>query len=105
MKGISNRKEIFDQVGPLATWKIKSISVKSKGEIIGEIRCRRVEYGEYEVGFRPEKTYDQNEYCKNFSVIDSLLCRISKILDTKYYKPFSVDKTGIENGGRWFNWD
>jgi hypothetical protein len=102
MKGISNRKEILEQVGLLATWKIKSTPVKSKEKIIGEIRCRRVEYGEYEVAFRLADNYDQNEYRKNYPSIDDLLCRISKILDTKYYKPFSEDKTGIQNGGRWF---
>jgi hypothetical protein len=99
MKGTSNRKEIFEHVGLLATWKIKSIQVKSKDKIIGEIRCRKVEYGEYEVGFRLADDYAQDKHGKNYPFIDDLLCRISKILDTKYYKPFSEDKTGINGGG------
>ena len=47
MRGIPNRKKIYDQIPLLATGKVNFIPVFSEKGVIGDIYCNRVEYGEY----------------------------------------------------------
>lgn len=101
MKGIVNRKQIFNQIQLLATGKINFIPVFSEKGAIGEIYCNRVEYGEYEVGFTRKNISEESMTDVNWHIIDNLIFPICDLINKKYYKAFRLEPADVR--ASWFS--
>ncbi len=101
MKGITNRKEILDQIPAIATGKINFIPVFSEKGIIGDIYCNRVEYGEYEVGFTRRNINDDTMLDVNWRIIDNLIFPLCDLINKKYYKHFRLETKEVRDF--WFS--
>src|SRR5476649_1854330 len=101
MRGILNRKQIYDQIPLLAKGKIDFIPVFSEKGMIGNIYCNRVEYGEYEVGFTRRNISDDNMQDVNWRIIDNLIFPLCDLINKKYYKPFRLEPKEVRDF--WFS--
>ncbi len=101
MRGISNRKQIFDQIPLLAKGKVNFIPVFSKKALIGDIYCNRVEYGEYEVGSTRRNISEDSMLDVNWRVIDNLIFPLCDLINKKYYKPFRLEPKEVRDF--WFS--
>jgi hypothetical protein len=99
MKGISNRKEIINQIPLLAKGEI--IPVYSKKAKLGEIFCNRVEYGEFEVSFTQKNIPKENKITIDWNIITNLLDRICYLINKPYYIPFRLESTEVR--AFWFS--
>jgi hypothetical protein len=101
MRGISNRKEIINQIPLLATGKVKFIPVIDKNTKIGEIYCNRVEYGEYEVGFSRRNISEENIVDINWRIVDNFLDHVCYLINKTYNKPFRLEPKEVRDF--WFS--
>lgn len=101
MRGILNRKQIFDEVPLLATGKISFIPVYSEKARIGDIYCNRVEYGEYEIGFTRRSISEENMVDVNWRIIDNLIYPLCDLINKNYYKPFRLEPKEVRDF--WFS--
>ncbi len=101
MKGISNRKEIINQIPLLAKGEINFIPVNSKKAIIGAIFCNRVEYGEFEVGFTQKNIAEEKKTAFDWNLIMNLIDRVCYLINKSYYKPFRLEPAEVRE--LWFS--
>ena len=101
MRGISNRKEIFNQIPALATGRINFIPVFSEKGMIGEVYCNRIEYGDYEVGFTRRNISDDKMLDVNWRIIDNLIFPLFDLINKKYYRPFRLEPKEVRDF--WFS--
>ncbi len=101
MRGISNRKEILNQIPLLAAGKIDFIPVFSEKGMIGDIYCNRVDYGDYGVGFTTRNIPEDKMLDVNWRVIDNLIFPLCDLINKKYYKPFRLESKEVRDF--WFS--